>query len=261
MSSLESVVADFRAECDTLDHVLRDLDEAGWFVETPAVGWDTRDTIGHLAHTSELMHNSVTGTGPGLIEQAQLASERSGVRWDGPDAVDAFTAVQIEEVRKLSWQDVYAWWHRATDQLIETLSGLDPAGRYLWGPNMISPKSCASARIMETWAHSLDVHAAAGVEYIDTDRIYHVAFLGLRAMPHAFALEGKESPGPIRLELVAPSGAEWSMGPSDAPTVISGTASDFCRVVARRDRDGAASRLVGTGPDAELAIEHGRAFL
>ncbi|MEX2393671.1 MAG: maleylpyruvate isomerase family mycothiol-dependent enzyme [Actinomycetota bacterium] len=261
MSSLSEVLADFRAECDALDAVLVALDEDGWHKETPAVGWDTRDTVGHLADTSDIMFNSVTGTGPDLMEQAQLASEISGVQWDGPDAVDAFTAVQMQKVRQVPWNEVHEWWHRATDRLIDTIAGLDEGGRYRWGPNMISPKSLVSARQMETWAHSLDIHAAAGVPYTDTDRIYHVAFLGLRAMPHAFTLERKEMPGAIRLELVSPSGAQWSLGPDDAPTVISGSASDFCRVVARRDRDGAAERLVGAGPDAALAIEHGRAFL
>jgi uncharacterized protein (TIGR03084 family) len=114
---------------------------------------------------------------------------------------------------------------------------------------------------METWAHSLDVHAAAGVSYVDTDRIRHVAFLGLRALPYAFFLEGLEAPGPIRAELEAPSGERWRIGPDGAPTVIRGAASDWCRLVARRDRDGSAQRLQAEGPDAANVIEHARAFL
>jgi uncharacterized protein (TIGR03084 family) len=261
VSGLTELLADFRAECDALDAVLVTLDEAGWHKETPAVGWDTRDTVGHLADTSDIMFNSVTGSGPDLMESAQRAAEISGVQWDGPDAVDAFTAVQIERVRQVPWNEVHEWWRRATDRLIEMIAGLDESGRYRWGPNMVSPKSLVSARLMETWAHSLDVHAAAGVDYVDTDRIYHVAFLGLRAMPYAFMLEGVGEVGPIRLELTSPSGETWEIGPADAPTVISGPAADFARVVARRDRDGSAGRLSGTGPDADNAIKHGRAFL
>jgi uncharacterized protein (TIGR03084 family) len=114
---------------------------------------------------------------------------------------------------------------------------------------------------METWAHSLDVHAAAGVPYVDTDRIRHVAHLGLRALPYAFMIERLDPPGAIRLELTSPSGEPWTFGPDGAPTVIRGAAGDWSRVVARRDRDGAAGRLRGEGPDAAKAIEHGRAFL
>ena len=175
--------------------------------------------------------------------------------------MDVFTARQVARGRKKSWQDVYSWWTRSCTRLHDLLGSLEPAGRYQWGPNMIAPASLCSARIMETWAHSLDVHDTAGVPYADTDRIRHVAFLGLRAMPNAFMLAGLDAPGPIRAELKSPSGEVWKLGPDQAPTVIRGTASDFARVVARRDRDGSASRLQGEGPDAANAIEHGRAFL
>jgi hypothetical protein len=65
----------------------------------------------------------------------------------------------------------------------------------------------------------------------------------------------------VRLELSSPSGDEWTLGPDDAPTVVRGSAGDWCRIVARRDRDGSAARLRAQGPDAENVIEHARAFL
>ena len=45
----------------------------------------------------------------------------------------------------------------------------------------------ATARFMETWAHSLDVAEALGVEPEPTDRIRHVAHLGVRTRNFAFA--------------------------------------------------------------------------
>jgi uncharacterized protein (TIGR03084 family) len=257
MTTLEEVVADLRAETAQLDSVLSTLDDAGWNKETPAVGWDTRDTVGHLADTDDVMYESVTGGSRDLISDAGVATGGT----PSPTDVDAFTAWQVAKVREKSWQDVYAWWRSSTSRLHETLAGLDPAAKYPWGPNRISPLSLASARIMETWAHSLDIHAAAGMAYTDTDRLRHVAHLGLRALPYAFMLERLEAPGAIRLELTSPSGEEWTFGPDEAPTVIRGTAGDWCRVVARRDRDGSAGRLHGEGPDAANTIEHGRAFL
>lgn len=261
--ALPDVLADLRAETAELDSVLRTLDEEGWHKQTPAEGWDTHDTIAHLADTNDVMYGSVTGTGPDLASAAIEAIRESGGNLDftDPGAVDVFTARQVERGRTMSWQEVYAWWTRSCERLHELLGSLDPAGRYQWGPNKISPLSLCSARIMETWAHSLDVHDAAGVEYPDTDRVRHIAFLGLRAMPNAFMLAGLDAPGPICLELTSPSGKRWTLGLDTAPTVIRGSASDFARVVARRDRDGAASRLEGEGPDAENAIRHGRAFL
>ena len=261
MTKLEEVVGDLRAECAMLDAVLATLDEAGWRKETPAVGWDTRDTVGHLADTNDIMYDSVTNGSRDLMSEAQAAVEGTATAAADPGAVDLFTARQIEKVRTMSWQDVHAWWKSSSARLHDLLETLDPSQKYRWGPNMISPLSLGSARLMETWAHSLDVHAAANVDYVDTDRIRHVAFLGLRAMPYAFFLEGLDAPGLIRLELTAPSGETWTLGPDDAPTVVRGSASDWCRLVARRDRDGCAQRLQAQGPDAANVIKHARAFL
>ena len=260
MTTLQEAVTDWRSECAALDAVLDTLDEAGWHKETPAVGWDTMDTIGHLADTNDLMYDSVTGGTRDLMAAVE-ESQGDGGDVDRPDAVDVFTAWQIARVRKMTWPDVYAWWKTSVARMVELLESLDTSKRYRWGPNMITPLSLASARMMETWAHSLDVHEAAGVAYVDTDRIRHIAFLGHRALPYAFDLEGLDAPGAVRLELTSPSGEMWTFGPDDAPTAIRGAASDWCRVVARRDRDGAAGRLQGEGPDATNAIKHGRAFL
>ena len=114
----------------------------------------------------------------------------------------------------------------------------------LWGPNKISPLSLVSARMMETWAHSLDVHDAAGVPYVDTDRLRHIAFLGLRALRYAFTLEGLDAPGPIRLELDLAVRRDVDLRPRRrADRRSAGRASDWCRVVARRDRDGCGRTL------------------
>lgn len=261
MTTLEEVVTDLRAETAQLDSVLSTLDDAGWSIQTPAVGWDTRDTIGHLADTDDVMFESITGGSRDLMSDARESTANVSTGTPSPTSVDDFTAWQVARVREKSWQDVYAWWRSSTTRLHETIADLDPTAKYPWGPNHISPLSLASARIMETWAHSLDVHAAAGVPYPDTDRLRHIAHLGLRALPYAFMLEGLEAPGAVRLELSSPSGETWALGPAHAPTVIRGSAGDWCRVVARRDRDGAAGRLRGDGPDADDAIKHGRAFL
>lgn len=257
MTTLNEVVADLRDETKQLDEVLASLDEAGWRKETPAVGWDTHDTVGHLADTDDIMYDSITGSGRDLLTAAAEAS--GGL--SSPTTVDDFTAWQVERVRQKSWEEVYAWWRSSTARLHELMESLDPSKRYPWGGNQLSPLSLASARLMETWAHSLDVHDAAGIRYIDTGRLRHIAHLGLRALPYAFTLEGLDAPGPVRLELTSPGGDPWTFGPDDAPTVIRGAAGDWCRVVARRDRDGSVGRLQGEGPDAANAIKHGRAFL
>jgi uncharacterized protein (TIGR03084 family) len=265
VTTIAEALADWRAELKVLDDLLATFGPDDWSRETLAQGWDSRDTVGHLADTNDIMYRSITGEGGGLMEmvtEVMERAERPGLSGaNSPETVDLFTAWQIERVRRLDHKDVYEWWQTSSKRLADSIEELDPSGRYSWGPNMVSPLSLISARTMETWAHSLDIHGAAGVAYEDTDRLKHIAFLGHRALPYAFQLEGLDAPGPIRVELTSPSGELWTFGPEDAPTRITGAAGDWSRLVARRDRDGAASRLTAEGPDAANAIEHGRAFL
>jgi uncharacterized protein (TIGR03084 family) len=118
----------------------------------------------------------------------------------------------------------------------------------------------ATARFMETWAHSLDVHDALGVGYEPTDRIRHVAHLGVRTRNFAFGVHGLEPPPEeFRVELTAPSGELWAWGPVDAAQSVRGPAYDFClRVTQRRHRDDL--DLVAVGPDAERWLDLAQAF-
>lgn len=253
MTTLGEVVSDLREEVATLDALLSTVDADAWLLPTPAEGWDIRDTVGHLADTDDLMYESVTGVRP----DGPLAGQRSSFAGGG---LDDFTAWQVERVRELAPREVLDWWRTATTRLHDHLASLDPKGRYEWRGNMITPLSLASARLMETWAHSLDCFAALGKELPDGDRLRHIAHLGLRALPHAFSVAGLEPPAATHLELTSPSGRTWTFGPEDAPNVVRGSASDWCRLVGRRDRDGVRARLDARGPDAESILAHASAF-
>src|SRR3546814_8026024 len=69
---------------------------------------------------------------------------------------------------------------------------------------------------METWAHSLDVFEALGVTVAPTDRIGHVAHIGVRTRNFSFAANELAPPADeFRIELTSPSGALWAYGPVD----------------------------------------------
>ena len=124
------------------------------------------------------------------------------------------------------------------------------------------PPSFVTARLMETWAHSLDVHTAMDREIVDTDRLRHVAWIGFRALPYACSVAGVAPPdAPIRVELTLPSGATWSFGPADAENRITGPASEFCRVFVQRMRAEDATELAAEGEAAALALRVARSFL
>ena len=128
-----------------------------------------------------------------------------------------------------------------------------------FGPPM-SPASMATARFMETWAHSLDVHQALRTEAEVSDRIRHVARLGVRTRRFAHSVHGQQAPAEEpRVELTAPSGETWTWGPEDAAQRVTGSAYDFCRLVTQRiHRDD--TDLVAVGADAEHWLRIAQAF-
>jgi uncharacterized protein (TIGR03084 family) len=68
-----------------------------------------------------------------------------------------------------------------------------------------------------------------------TDRLKHIAHLGVVTFGWSFTTNGLDVPGkPVRVELESPSGDVWTWGPEEAEDVVRGTAEDFCLTVARR---------------------------
>ena len=76
----------------------------------------------------------------------------------------------------------------------------------------------ATARFMETWAHALDVADALGITPEPTDRIRHVAHLGVRTRNFAFGAHAPRAARPRSSgsSCVSPSGELWAWGPDDA---------------------------------------------
>ena len=248
--TLADVVADFGDESAELDGLLSSLEEADWSRPTPAAGWDIQDSVAHLADTDDLAYDCATGGPRDLMSEAIAAG--SG---------DAFTHNQVLKGRGRPAAEVHEWWRTSNERLRNAMAQADPHTRIRWGPNELTPTSFVTARLMETWAHSLDCFAAVGREPVDTARLRHVAFLGLRALPYALGRSGEELTGPVRLQVTGPEGEEWAFGPPDAPTRIAGRAADWCRVVTQRDRGDERSRLEAAGPDADRILRHAQAYL
>ena len=247
---LDAVLADLAAEGDRLETLVTPLDEAGWRTPTPAAGWDVATQVAHLAWTDE----------------AATAAATDKERWDAlvlealqdPEHAVDNAALSGGAVPPA---DLLARWRTARAALVDALRAV-PAGQKMpwFGPPM-SATSMATARFMETWAHSLDVHEALGAEMEQTDRIKHVAHLGVRTRGFAFATHRTQPPADdaIRVTLTAPSGEVWTWGPEDAEQTVTGPALDFCLLctqrVHRRDTD-----LVAVGRDAELWLDIAQCF-
>jgi uncharacterized protein (TIGR03084 family) len=217
---------------------------------TPARGWDVRDTIAHLADTDEMAIATATGGAGSINERAAAAASGEDLTYQG-----------VLHGRRRQGTAVLAWWEATSAAGHEMFEALDPNVRVPWGIGMRTP-SFVTARLMETWAHGLDVCAAVGVEPRDSDRLAHVAWLATRALPYAYTIVGREPPAePLRVELTLPSGALWSIGPLDAESRITGPAGEYCRVFVHRMKLADARELRADGPAAKAALSVARAFL
>jgi uncharacterized protein (TIGR03084 family) len=77
---------------------------------------------------------------------------------------------------------------------------------------------------------------ALGIVRAPTERLRHVAHLGVRTRPFSYAVRGMTVPAEeVAVRLVGPNGDEWTWGPEDtAANLVSGPALDFCLVVTQR---------------------------
>lgn len=255
---LEQLLDDLRVESDQLLAVVQGLDDGadgGWATPTPAPGWTVATQVAHLAWTDEaatLAARSLRG-----------AAEKEA--WDavvleGMADPEGFVDAGAHALAALAPEELLPRWSRGRAALAQALREVPPGERLPWfGPPM-SPASMATARYMETWAHAQDVHEALGTAPEATDRIRHVAHLGVRTRDFAYAVHGEQPPAePFLVELTAPSGETWRWGPDDAAQSVRGPALDFCLLVTQRvHRENAA--LVADGADAERWLGIAQAF-
>jgi len=246
---LRALVADLGTESADLDTMLKPLDETHWRLPTPAVGWTIADQVSHLAYFDDTAYTAATDPDRFRRELAELVA-------DGVDLPDRIAA----RYRGTPGHALLAWLRRARSTLLDTFAAMDPSLRLPWyGPDM-SVASSVTARIMETWAHGQDIADALGRIRPATQRLRHVAHLGVRTTGFAFAINGREPPtAPIRVELNAPDHEVWTWGPDGAENVVRGPAIDFCLVVTQRRHRGD-TRLTTIGPVAEEWIGIAQAF-
>ncbi len=242
-ADMAALAGDLAAESAVTRALVAGLNEAGWRTPTPAAGWDIADQISHLAYFDEVTVRSAVH--PELF-QAELAAAGDTVR---PDAI----AVRF---RDLSGAQLLTWFDTARADLLGTFAALDPRARLPWFGPAMSAASSLTARIMETWAHTQDIADALGVIREPTERLRHVAHIGVGARAFSYAVHGKTPPqAPVRVELTGSDGAVWTWGPPGAGNRVAGPALDFCLLVTqRRHRDDLALTITGPAATGWMAI-------
>jgi uncharacterized protein (TIGR03084 family) len=257
---LTSLLDDLDAEGDQLRKAVDQLGEQGWRAATPAAGWTVATSVAHLLWTDEVA----------VLAAHSLRGDPDKAAWD--EVVLAaiadphgFVDAGAHELAALPREEVLDRWAAGRTALRQALTELPEGSKMPWfGPPM-SPASMATARFMETWAHALDVYDAAAREIGQsrpepTDRIRHVAHLGVRTRDYAYSVQEETPPAEeFRVQLTAPSGETWAWGPEGAAQSVTGSAYDFCLLVTQRvHRDD--TDLVAVGADAEHWLRIAQAF-
>lgn len=249
MAGAGPVVADLKAESDSLDALVRDLPAEQWATATPAPGWSIAHQIGHLLWTDRVALIAVTDEPGFAAVVAEAAKNPAGFVDAGAEEL----AATPPDVLLTDWRETRGLLHDALNDVTD--------GRKLpwFGPPM-SAASMATARLMETWAHGLDVADALGVARIPTARLRSIAHIGVRTRDFAFAVHGLPAPSEeFHVELRAPDGSTWSWGPEDAAQRVTGSAEDFCLLVTQR-RPRSELNVHADGADAAKWLTIAQAF-
>ena len=146
-------MADLRAESDDLDVLVADLPADRWADATPAPGWTIAHQIAHLLWTDRVALTAVTDEAGFAAVLAEAAKDPTG-----------FVDAGAEELAVLPPERLLTDWRETRVKLHDELLAVADGRKLPWfGPPM-SAASMATARLMETSAHGLDVADALGVK-------------------------------------------------------------------------------------------------
>lgn len=252
-ADLSALIDDLEAEQVALRDVLVALPGAQWELATHAPGWSVGEQVAHLAFFDEAAARAIRDP-DGFAHDARRTARRE------PTGEPAY----LVEARLLAPGVRLAAWEEARTGLLAAARTLAAEGakspRLPWfGPPM-SAASFLTARLMETWSHGLDVVDVVGVPRPPTDRLRHVATLGVLTRSFSYSNRGRQAdPTPVYVELIGPSGDRWAFGDPRAEALVRGSAEDFCQVVTQR-RHVADTALQVTGAPAEEWMELAQAF-
>jgi uncharacterized protein (TIGR03084 family) len=224
---MKQICENLEKQYQEFDDLVSGLTEKQWRDKTPFFGWTIFDQVAHVAFFDHEALLSIESPGK-FLERAKgiMSVIMSGKSWRtytnpllGPD--------DPSELLNL-WRDIRS-------RLLSRLIRMSPEDRVVWyGPEM-SVRSFATARFMETWAHSQDVLDSLSIKRVNGTELFHIAHIGVTTFDWSFIIRKLEAPGiKPRIELTGPSGELWNWGEPDAVERVWGSAKDFCLVVTQR---------------------------
>lgn len=224
---MKELCADLLAEYEALAALAGTMTPTQWQRRTQFYGWTPWDEIAHLCFFDETGLLAATDPDAFAKDTAQLQKRLdSGIE---------MSAIARERFGHLQGAQLLEYWRGRFTALVNALSRMDAKARLPWyGPTM-SARSFATARLMETWAHGQDVYDSVPVRREATDRLRHIAHIGVTTFGWTFV--NRKLPVPEvapYIELRAPGGEIWTWNAPSGSNYVRGSAEDFCLVVTQR---------------------------
>ena len=243
--------ADFIAENHAIEALVRSLTPAQLAMPTAFKDWTTEQILRHLTNGNRGAVLSLTAPD----EFAAMMQERRAAAKRGVSPRE-WEERQVGDIRGTELIDL---WMSSVDDIVEHFGDADLSQRVPWAKSM-SARSSLSARMMECWAHAQAIYDLFGIERQTTDRIRHIAILGVNTYGWTFENAGRPIPEPKPyVELAAPSGDTWDFGSQRDDEFVRGSAAEFCQVVTqvRNVRD---TGLEVVGPNATAWMDSAQCF-
>lgn len=226
MAEIFDPVGDLLAEQATVDVLVADFTEEEWNRSASyCTTWTLKDVICHIAFFDYCAVELLNGRGESVNAVADVASDQD----------DHY---RVLAYREKSGAEILSWWREQRTLMAACFMEQGPKGRVPWAAGLppMSVRSLASARLMELWAHSVDIYDALGIDPVVKDRITSTLFLSWQGRPNMYNVNGVpfDPEKPMYLELTLPSGEIWAKGDPEAADYIKGAAKDWALVAIRR---------------------------
>jgi len=156
--------------------------------------------------------------------------------------------------------ELLAQWQATVTDMLTAFATVDPETRVAWAGPPMSAASSLVARQMEHWAHTQAVHDLLGRPRENSDRLWHIADLGVRTYSFSHRIRGQEPPRPKPyVRLTAPSGAVWEWNDPQDDNCVEGSAEGFAQTVTQC-RNVLDTDVVCVGGVAESWMQNAQCF-
>jgi uncharacterized protein (TIGR03083 family) len=215
---------EYRRVTDAVDA----LQSEDWARPTDCTEWDVRQVVAHIVGMAKFISTPLE-----TVRQMRAAKAR---QQPGQRAIDAQTALQVEERQQLGPEELRAELHRVTSRAARARRRFPGVIRHRHLPEQhITNGGLETWSIgyvtdviltRDPWMHRLDLARATGRDAVltaDHDGVIVADIVAEWARRHGRS---------YRLKLTGPVGGSWSSGTGGEEIVME--AADFCRVVSGR---------------------------